>query len=135
MFRSELQTGSSGAAVGSWGLGGLRGQLGLDLRFATTQEDRADALAEAIEILVVVGPAFVVERVGVAVEAEMRTEPCRVEKANDRMQLVDPALDRRAEKPCWTRGKGKSEADRRQAWFSCNRHRPCRVLSLADSVA
>ena len=50
----------------------------------------------AREVAVALRPAALVELVEFAIETEQRPEPGRVEEIDDRPQLVDPVLDRRA---------------------------------------
>jgi hypothetical protein len=49
---------------------GAIGQLGLNVGFAAPQDERANAFAEFVEVLVGLGAALIVEDVVFAVEAE-----------------------------------------------------------------
>src|SRR6185369_235836 len=71
-------------------------ELGLDLRLAAAEEDRAEPAVELGQVLVARRPAAVVKQVEVAVEAEERAEDRRIEELDDRVDLVDAVLDRRA---------------------------------------
>ena len=72
------------------------GQLGLDVGLAPAQHHRRHAVAQLGEVLVVDRAAALVEFIEVAVEAEQRPEQLRIEVLDDRVELVDAVLDRRA---------------------------------------
>ena len=72
------------------------GQLGLDVGLAAAEHHRLQPAAQFGEVLVVDRPAALVELVEVAVEAEQRPDQFGVEVLDDRIELVDAVLDRRA---------------------------------------
>lgn len=68
----------------------------LDVGLSPAQHQRSDALAQPGEILVLDRTSALVELVELAVETEQRAEQIRIEILDDRIELVDPVLDRRA---------------------------------------
>ena len=85
----------------------------------------ASAAAQLGEVLVVDRPAALVELVEVAVETEQRPEQLRIEVLDDRVELVDAVLDRRA---------GQHEGDRASAATSPPRRLGLPVLDALRLV-
>ena len=71
-------------------------EFGLDVGLAAAEHHRLQAAAQFAEVLVVDRAAPLVEFVEVAVETEQRPDQFWVEVLDDRIELVDAVLDRRA---------------------------------------
>jgi hypothetical protein len=77
-------------------LHGAAGQLGLHVRLASAQHHRRDAPAQLRQVLVVGRASPLVEPIELAIEAKQRPHQLGVEVLNDRIELLDAVLDRRA---------------------------------------
>jgi hypothetical protein len=72
---------------------GAVGEFGFDVVFEAAEKEGGDAGAELVQVLVAGGPAFVVEGVVVAVEAEEGAEEGGVEVVDDGAEFVDAVFD------------------------------------------
>jgi hypothetical protein len=75
---------------------GAARELPLDVVLAAAQEDGGEPPVELVEVPVAGGPAALVELVELAVEAEEGPEQGGTEELQDRVDLVDAVLQRRA---------------------------------------